>query len=63
MSGNDIMEMDSASETEGTDRDIELVMINEEVGKKTAFVCLKEMLSRCACLGRYVDSLELIPVY
>lgn len=41
MSANDILEMDSSSETEGMDRDIELVMINEEVGKKIAFVCRK----------------------
>lgn len=51
MSANDILEMDSASETDGMDRDIELVMINEEVGKKIAFVCRKRnAVSLCICV-------------
>lgn len=41
MSGNDIFEMDSATETEEMDGDIELAMIDEEVGKTTALVCRK----------------------
>lgn len=39
MSTNDISEMDSASETEEMGRDMHLVMINKEVGKKIVFVC------------------------
>lgn len=46
MSANDILEMDSASETEGMDPDIKLVMLNEEVGKKIAFVrCIRNAVS------------------
>lgn len=41
MSRNDTFEMDSATETEEIDGDIELGMIDEEVGKSTALVCLK----------------------
>lgn len=39
MSRNDTFEMDSATETEEIDGDIELGMIDEEVGKSTALVC------------------------
>lgn len=41
LSGNDTFEMDSAAETEETDGDLELGMIDEELGKRSAaLVCV-----------------------
>ena len=49
MADNDILEMDSVCETEDLEGDMELGMIDEDVGKRTALFFAIDLLSLCAC--------------